>query len=530
MRQYLELILSALVLTIVLYVRIRLLQLPLERDEGEYAYMGQLFLKGIPPYLNAYTMKLPGVSIIYSLFMLVFGQTSAAIHLGLLIVNGLCILLMFLLARRLLGTSAAIVSSTSYSLLSLSQSVLGTSAHATHFVVLFSLAGLILMLRAIDRKKIELLLISGLCFGLAFIMKQPAALLIVFASLYLILRCLRDTWPGRKLCLFLFAFLLGALSPYLLIVLWVAGAGTFDPFWFWTVQYAREYATNPSFLSALANFFVRFPATVSPQLALWLLAGVGGILLGTKNGQRADRTFLFGFLIFSLASVCPGFAFREHYFVLLLPAISLLIGAGYSSIQHLLSPSHPTGFRQSVPVLVLAAAILSGLYNEREYLFTLTPEAMSRRVYGDNPFPEAIQVARYLKERSTREDRVAVLGSEPEIYFYADRLSATGYIYMYGLMEEQPYAEQMQRELIHEVETSQPKYIVMISMAGSWLVQKAAPRTIFHWKDRYLKQFYDIVGIIDTTDPNSPHPVWDDEAAGYVPRSAAYLAVYKRKE
>lgn len=33
---------------------------PLERDEGEYAYAGQLMLQGIPPYQLAYNMKLPG--------------------------------------------------------------------------------------------------------------------------------------------------------------------------------------------------------------------------------------------------------------------------------------------------------------------------------------------------------------------------------------------------------------------------------------------------------------------------------------
>jgi hypothetical protein len=35
--------------------RIRLLGLPLERDEGEYAYTGQLLLQGIPPYKLAYS-------------------------------------------------------------------------------------------------------------------------------------------------------------------------------------------------------------------------------------------------------------------------------------------------------------------------------------------------------------------------------------------------------------------------------------------------------------------------------------------
>jgi hypothetical protein len=36
-------------------VRFRLRTMPLERDEGEYAYSGQLMLQGIPPYKLAYT-------------------------------------------------------------------------------------------------------------------------------------------------------------------------------------------------------------------------------------------------------------------------------------------------------------------------------------------------------------------------------------------------------------------------------------------------------------------------------------------
>ena len=44
-----------------------------------------------------------------------------------------------------------------------------------------------------------------------------------------------------------------------------------------------------------------------------------------------------------------------------------------------------------------------------------------------------------------------------------------------------------------------------------------------------LKQYYDMVGFLDTSNPNTPIPVWDEKAAGYVLQSDAYLAVYKRK-
>jgi hypothetical protein len=56
------------------------------------------------------------------------------------------------------------------------------------------------------------------------------------------------------------------------------------------------------------------------------------------------------------------------------------------------------------------------------------PSDAVRMIYGPNPFSEAVRVAEYLQEHTNPTDTIAILGSEPEIYFYAHRHSATGYI------------------------------------------------------------------------------------------------------
>ena len=56
----------AVVILFFAVVRFRLRDVPLERDEGEYAYCGQLMLQGIPPYKLAYNMKLPGTYAAYA--------------------------------------------------------------------------------------------------------------------------------------------------------------------------------------------------------------------------------------------------------------------------------------------------------------------------------------------------------------------------------------------------------------------------------------------------------------------------------
>jgi len=165
--------LAVIVFGVVLAIRIRLLGIPLERDEGEYAYAGQLILQGIPPYKLAYNMKFPGTYAAYAAIMSIFGQTIFAIHLGLLLVNAITIALIVLLGRRLMNSTAGIAAATTYAVLSVSPSVLGLAAHATNFVMIAVLGGTLLLPNTTDRQAFRRLFASGLLFGVGMLMKQP---------------------------------------------------------------------------------------------------------------------------------------------------------------------------------------------------------------------------------------------------------------------------------------------------------------------------------------------------------------------
>jgi 4-amino-4-deoxy-L-arabinose transferase-like glycosyltransferase len=176
----------ALIILLVIVVRVRLSDVPLERDEDEYAYMGQLILHGVPPYNDVYNMKLPGTYIMYALMMSQFGQSIRGIHFGLIIVNSATILLIFLLGKKIISETAALTASATYAILSLDSSVAGFAAHATHFVVLPALGGVLLLLGALRTKKLHAYWWSGTLFGLAFIMKQPGLFFFLFGFSYII--------------------------------------------------------------------------------------------------------------------------------------------------------------------------------------------------------------------------------------------------------------------------------------------------------------------------------------------------------
>ena len=510
------------------FIRLRLLSIPLERDEGEFAYMGQLILQGIPPYLISYNMKLPGIYGAYALMMFVFGQTVEGIHVGFLLINGATTILIFLLVKRLYDSYTALIASASFAILSVSPTVLGTSAHASHFVLLPALGGILLILRAIDSNKLTHVFWGGILLGLSFTMKQPGLFFIIFAFLYLLLHRLRlQRAPLRFFVKEGSLFLLGAIIPFVLTCLILYRAGVFEKFWFWTFSYAFEYGSQVSFPMGIQMFFIQSANVIGRLYLFWGIAGGGIIALFWNKTARTQRTFVLGFSVFSFLAVCPGLYFRSHYFVFFLPAVSLLIGIAIGSFKELILKLQPK-FRFISTVLFLVVFSL-GVFQYKSFFFDLTPVQACRSMYGLNPFPESIEIAKYIKEHSKEGDKIAVMGSEPQIYFYANRHSATGYIYTYPLMEDQKYALRMQKEMVQEIEEAQPKYLVFVNVFGSWMVEEGSVKYIFNWYREYARENFDLVGVVNMLWGVKTEYRWDNEAIHYSPRSINFLYVYKRK-
>jgi hypothetical protein len=239
---------------------------------------------------------------------------------------------------------------------------------------------------------------------------------------------------------------------------------------------------------------------------------------------RASTAFLLLFLLFSGFALCPGFYFRHHYFVFVLPVISLLVGAAICALSEIL------GGRMLavtfVPLVLVAAALSWPILSYKKLFFEVSPAEASRMIYPESPFPESIMIGDYVREHTNPDDTIAVLGSEPQIYFYSRRHSATGYIYTYALMEPQKYAHQMQEEMIREIERASPKYLVSVLMNDSWLQRPASDRLIFTWANEYTAQNYSAAGFVNITPTGSRYYFGD--IPGSVGVLKNYILTYQR--
>jgi hypothetical protein len=512
-----------LVLGFVAYVRVRVLAMPLERDEGEDAYAGQLCSQGIPPYQLACNMKLPGTYFAYALGMAVFGQTVAGVHLTLLAANALTIVFVFLLGRRLAGNAAGVAACASYGLMSTSTTVLGLAAHATHFVVLFAVPGTLLLWRAFQTGDKRAAFFSGLLYGLAFLMKQPGLVFGLFGLAVLLWREKSAGVKGegsRRIIL----YLAGLSLPFLLLCVYLEWSGVFASFWFWTFSYARQYATATPLAEGAGYLRDFLRDQFSFYIGFWIFAAVGLVAAWRAAKEKTRLVFVLGFLSFSFLGTTPGFYFRQHYFVLMLPAFALLLGLAVESLR-----AKRSRWLRFAPAMLLAGVIGWDVYLQRWAFFQLPPGQLCRAIYGDNPNPEAQVAGEFIRAHSPPAARVGVVGSEPEIYFYACRPSATQFLYTYPLMEKQPFAEAMQQQMIRELESARPEFMVLVVNRYSWLFKDDSNVEILAWAEQFLKQNYQCTGLVDLRSDAAGLNLWGEAAANLARKPEQYLAVYQRK-
>ncbi|HEX7078834.1 MAG TPA: glycosyltransferase family 39 protein [Candidatus Eisenbacteria bacterium] len=509
-------------------LRVMHLGFPLERDEGEFGYIAQEMLRGVPMYVSAYTQKLPGTYLLYALFVSVFGQSITAIHLGLLLTNAAIMGLLFLTLRKTHNGLAGCIGALVFGVMALSPTVFGFAAHATFFVSLFAVAGLYVLLRARERRHPALFLASGVCFGLAFLMEQPA---IFFAPLALVLLAadhvaLEPREPAR-FAREAVALGAGAVAPVLLTAAYYVAIGQFPLFWFWAFQLAGAFSGQVGPAAAVQNLVIQTGAATDGFQLLWALAAVGLVVTLRDRSLGKDRYVYATFAAAAALSVVPGFYFTNHYYIAALPAVALLVGALGGGVAGEGATSGGRFAWAAGTWALIGVGLLVGLTRHAAYYFGGESDVTaSRQIYTGNPFPESIAIGEYLKRHTTPQDRIAILGSETQIYFYAQRRSASRFVNTYFLTADHPRNREMQQEMIRDIERARPKYIVFVAIPTSWTFRPKSPRDILAWTDKYRAGRYDVEGVVEMTRDGSTSR-WGAAARAPV-TSDSYIVIMRR--
>src|ERR1700745_1566720 len=180
-------------------LRAPLLPIPLERDEGEYAYIAWRLRHNELPYRDWVAQKPPGVFYVLRLALSLPLEPVRGIHLAGLLFAAASSCALFFLGLSFMGRFWAWLGAALFGVLSVDPLVEGTAANTELFMLCPLILSQIVFLAAAakSQRNIPLMVLAGAVTGIAFMFKQVAIVNWFFlAAIYPIFGSRQNGWRG----------------------------------------------------------------------------------------------------------------------------------------------------------------------------------------------------------------------------------------------------------------------------------------------------------------------------------------------
>ncbi|MGH7982998.1 MAG: hypothetical protein ACREFF_07605, partial [Candidatus Udaeobacter sp.] len=262
------------------------------------------------------------------------------------------------------------------------------------------------------------LLGAGALLCAAFLLKQPAAIAAIPLGIYLLLpsyrisRGLTRTQSAIQAAILTTGFF-GSLG---LFAVFLQERGIFRETVYWTIVnhtipyifWRKGILMTLVFAGACLPLLIGAATAIRDGRGLWA-------------GKNAERTALLGLLAASAIGAAAGARFYDHYYVQLIPPLTLLAAPYYAQLWTGRMQSTHWLLRPPVTQAWLAAAIVA-------FSISHWIGLAERRVPSE--------AGRYLLEHSASNDRIFVWGNKPKVYLEARRRPASRYILSFPLTGE----------------------------------------------------------------------------------------------
>jgi hypothetical protein len=517
-------ILLAVVLLAYSFFRYGLADMPFERDEGSYGYMGQLLLDGKVAYRDFYEMKPPGLFYGYAVLVGIGGQQ---LHVAMLFVCLLTAACCYLMGWGLFSRTGGVAAALTYLALSLAEDAGGYTAQAEHLVVLFVAGSLAAMAVAHRRNGWWLWVLAGALLGQAVMTKQ-VAVLFGAAALGLAWSAGRAWRPALRHALWL---AVGGSAVMLGWLALVAAQGTWDEMVFWLVEFPRSYASLFTWAER-KNTFWNILGSLWREYPLFWLAGVGGVVLTAALPRYRHLAPVLAFcLLAAVVAVLPGYYFYPHYWLFLALALGLGAAATGGVVAHFFLEKNGTRSATWWPVLLVGGLLLFDVARHRTYYFSPNFKTILRKAYADNPFAESQVIADFLKKKAQPGDELLVMGSEPQINFYTGMRSPTRHLFMGFLTKGHAREATWIAEAKADAERSKPRFLVVAYHPFSWAYTDNSKTEMFDYAFELANQHYNLVGVAELQPNFAPTKYFlgPGEVTKYQRSTNKAMLVYERK-
>lgn len=520
-----------IVLLLIFIIRKNFLTIPFERDEGSYAYAGRIILDGAITYKDIGSQRLDGVFYAYALIVGIFGYSVKALHVAFLLINMCSAVMLFFLTRKLSNNLAAFAASLFFAVLSMTATASGFTIQSEHIVAFFIIGAFLSLIYYFNSNKFWQLVLAGVLFSFAFQIKQTsffygflAGALLIYKGIFV------DKTKFTKILIVATVFCASVLVPIGLDLLLIYKNGAWADFKLWFFDIRNQYTSLISFDKGLEYLNYSFASIYRDYKFFWIISFIGTITVFFTSLSLWKKILIAGLNVAGFLTVVPGYHYYGHYFLQWIPAVSLVAAIFIYSVQNILKNKLKYG-TTLIPLVIIILPVVSNLTSLKNYYFKPNYTKVLRAVYGNNPFPESMVIADKLNTLMKPEDKLAVFGTEIQMYVYTNKKAPTRFAGS-GALLEFPVAQSKdwQNEFISDVEKADPKYLVFYSHPISWMANSKSENLIFPWFDKFTAARYKLIGFADMLE-NTTNYVWepDIDMRNNPPQSKYKIFIFERK-
>ncbi|MEI6021768.1 MAG: glycosyltransferase family 39 protein, partial [Bacteroidota bacterium] len=378
-------ILACLILLVIL-IRSKFYNIPFERDEGAYSYYGKLLLEGKIPYKDFYEQKFPGIFYFFATIVAIFGDTVKGMHMGFMYVNIITMIFLFMASKRLFSPLAGVITATTFAIVSMCPNLSGYTVQGEHAVAFFVSIGIFLYSYTLSHPGWKTYLAMGLAMGCAFMTKTSGMFLVLWGGFVIISDF---TFSGKKkpikeLIIHASIYSLGVFIVIGFTFMLIMLKGSFNEMLFWTYEIPKKYVNKIPWTDGKKYFEYMYNSITSEYKFFWYhaLFALAAFLL--KNITWRQKFFALTLIFFSGITIVPGYYFYGHYWIQILPGLSILAGMTFFVVNDLLK-NRLNLKSKSIPyvyVSLFLAFSLMHLNKMKDYYFNPNYERILRTVYG----------------------------------------------------------------------------------------------------------------------------------------------------
>ena len=185
--------------------------------------------------------------------------------------------------------------------------------------------------------------------------------------------------------------------------------------------------------------------------------------------------------------------------------------------------------RYGPPTFTVAVALLGTLAAHWDVLVQFSLPKVTETVYHNNPFPYSVRIAELIKEKTSKEDRIAIFGNEPQFLFYSHRKSATPFIYLFSLVEEQPLAQQFRLEMMRQVESASPKVLVFTRVQSESGKRSNEWEALDDWFFNFANLQYTLTARFEYLNINDTTLITDPVLLKKKPTHLFWISIYEKR-